>query len=69
MTVSEMPIGSFQPQGLKVEFAYWAKMARWTANEAAAILVGLDPHFAIPRLIENAKKLLPRAGNWIRVGG
>jgi glutamate-1-semialdehyde 2,1-aminomutase len=31
--------------------------------------VRLCEKLAIPRFIENTKKLLPRAGNWIRVGG
>jgi hypothetical protein len=35
--------GYFQPDTLEANFAFWAKMPQWSADEAASLLLGLNP--------------------------
>ena len=37
--------GYFQPDTLLADFAYWAKMAKLTEEEAASLFLGLNPEF------------------------
>lgn len=37
--------GYFQPKRLEADFIYWAKMATWTDEDAASVLLGLNPDF------------------------
>jgi hypothetical protein len=37
--------GYFQPDTLRADFAYWAKMAKWTEEEAVSLFLGLNPEY------------------------
>jgi hypothetical protein len=41
--------GFYQPNTYLADFGYWAKMANWTEGEAAAVLLGINPHYVNPR--------------------
>jgi hypothetical protein len=45
MPESARQAGYFQPNSLQADFAYWAKMADWTEEEAASLFLGLNPDF------------------------
>lgn len=45
---SEAPNTGFsQPDTFKADFGYWAKMANWSDNELAALILGINPAHAV----------------------
>jgi hypothetical protein len=44
MPESAREAGYFQPNSLHANFAYWAKLPEWTGEEAASLILGLNPN-------------------------
>jgi hypothetical protein len=55
----------FQPDGLRASFGYWARMGKWTEEEAVSLLLGLNPAYTKSEAQLSYRHARPHAAKYL----